>query len=230
MITWMPDGPEPRRDRRRARPTTVIRTRAAAVAARRPAALPALRPRDERRLVPVGRRARSTAGRHDGPPRAYVAAWRHVHAVFAAAGATNVRWVWTPEPPEHPGRGVEPTPRATTRATTSSTGSASTATTGRPRTARRSRRCSAGRSPTLGRHKPVMIAETATDGATTPRPRPRWIADARRAIDDAVPDRPTRSCGSTPARTATTGASTVAARRPRVPARSPATRCSRPGR
>ncbi|MGN6688921.1 MAG: glycoside hydrolase family 26 protein [Actinomycetales bacterium] len=27
---------------------------------------------------------------------AYVNAWRHVHDVFAAAGATNVRWVWSP--------------------------------------------------------------------------------------------------------------------------------------
>ncbi len=28
-----------------------------------------------------------------------VAAWRHVHAVFAAAGATNVRWFWCPNVP-----------------------------------------------------------------------------------------------------------------------------------
>jgi len=26
----------------------------------------------------------------------YVAAWRHIHAVFAERGATNVRWVWCP--------------------------------------------------------------------------------------------------------------------------------------
>ncbi|MGH2874592.1 MAG: glycosyltransferase family 2 protein [Solirubrobacteraceae bacterium] len=29
-------------------------------------------------------------------PREFVAAWRHVHAIFAAAGARNVRWVWSP--------------------------------------------------------------------------------------------------------------------------------------
>jgi hypothetical protein len=29
-------------------------------------------------------------------PAAYVAAWRHVHDRFAAAGATNVIWVWSP--------------------------------------------------------------------------------------------------------------------------------------
>ena len=29
-------------------------------------------------------------------PGEFVAAWRHVHDIFAAAGATNVRWVWSP--------------------------------------------------------------------------------------------------------------------------------------
>jgi beta-mannanase len=29
----------------------------------------------------------------------YVAAWRHVHDVVAATGATNVQWVWTPNVP-----------------------------------------------------------------------------------------------------------------------------------
>jgi hypothetical protein len=29
-------------------------------------------------------------------PASYVAAWRHMHAIFAAVGATNVRWVWCP--------------------------------------------------------------------------------------------------------------------------------------
>ena len=29
-------------------------------------------------------------------PGQFVAAWRHVHDVFVAAGATNVRWVWSP--------------------------------------------------------------------------------------------------------------------------------------
>ena len=26
----------------------------------------------------------------------YVAAWKHVHAIFVRNGATNVRWVWNP--------------------------------------------------------------------------------------------------------------------------------------
>ena len=29
-------------------------------------------------------------------PADYVAAWRHMHDIFAAAGASNVRWVWCP--------------------------------------------------------------------------------------------------------------------------------------
>src|SRR5207245_1955691 len=26
----------------------------------------------------------------------YIAAWRHIHDIFTAAGATNVQWVWCP--------------------------------------------------------------------------------------------------------------------------------------
>jgi hypothetical protein len=41
----------------------------------------------------------------------YVAAWRHVHDIFSAAGATNVSWVWGPNVP-YPGstplRGLYP--------------------------------------------------------------------------------------------------------------------------
>jgi hypothetical protein len=29
-------------------------------------------------------------------PASYVAAWRHMHRIFASVGATNVRWVWCP--------------------------------------------------------------------------------------------------------------------------------------
>jgi hypothetical protein len=33
----------------------------------------------------------------NGGPNEYVAAWRHVHAIFREEGATNVRWVWNPD-------------------------------------------------------------------------------------------------------------------------------------
>jgi hypothetical protein len=35
-------------------------------------------------------------GVNGNEPGQYVAAWRHVHDIFAAAGATNVSWVWCP--------------------------------------------------------------------------------------------------------------------------------------
>jgi hypothetical protein len=35
-------------------------------------------------------------GVNGNSPYAYVAAWRHVHDIFAAAGANNVVWVWSP--------------------------------------------------------------------------------------------------------------------------------------
>jgi beta-mannanase len=36
------------------------------------------------------------AGISGNTPQDYVAAWRHVHAIFAEHGAGNVRWVWGP--------------------------------------------------------------------------------------------------------------------------------------
>jgi beta-mannanase len=35
-------------------------------------------------------------GRAANRPRDYIAAWRHVVGIFRAEGATNVRWVWSP--------------------------------------------------------------------------------------------------------------------------------------
>jgi beta-mannanase len=34
------------------------------------------------------------AGINGNTPQGYVAAWRHVHALFVARGASNVKWVW----------------------------------------------------------------------------------------------------------------------------------------
>ncbi|MGH8998932.1 MAG: glycoside hydrolase family 26 protein [Acidimicrobiia bacterium] len=31
-----------------------------------------------------------------GDPEDYIAAWRHIHRIFAAEGATNVSWIWCP--------------------------------------------------------------------------------------------------------------------------------------
>ena len=35
-------------------------------------------------------------GVHGNAPGEYVAAWRHVHDIFTAVGATNATWVWCP--------------------------------------------------------------------------------------------------------------------------------------
>jgi hypothetical protein len=40
-------------------------------------------------------------GVNGNTPGTYIAAWRHVHAVFAAEGATNVYWFWSPNKEGH---------------------------------------------------------------------------------------------------------------------------------
>lgn len=42
------------------------------------------------------------AGVNGNTAQDYVAAWRHIHGRFAAAGATNVRWVWAPNVADGP--------------------------------------------------------------------------------------------------------------------------------
>lgn len=43
-----------------------------------------------------GRWAPWEAGVNGNTAQQYIDAWRHVHAIFASRGATNVRWVWGP--------------------------------------------------------------------------------------------------------------------------------------
>lgn len=43
-------------------------------------------------------------------PTLYIAAWQRIHGIFQAAGATNVRWVWSPmveSSPDVPGNALE---------------------------------------------------------------------------------------------------------------------------
>ena len=42
-----------------------------------------------------------SAGVNGNTPASYVAAWRHVHDVFTAVGATNATWVWCPFADSH---------------------------------------------------------------------------------------------------------------------------------
>jgi hypothetical protein len=37
-------------------------------------------------------------GPHNNTAKSFIAAWRHVHNVFVANGATNVIWIWSPHP------------------------------------------------------------------------------------------------------------------------------------
>jgi beta-mannanase len=39
---------------------------------------------------------------NDNNPALYVTAWRHVHDLFVAQGATNVAWVWSPNASDNP--------------------------------------------------------------------------------------------------------------------------------
>jgi beta-mannanase len=38
-----------------------------------------------------------------GGPAKYIAAWQHIHNIFSSAGATNVKFVWSPNHESHPG-------------------------------------------------------------------------------------------------------------------------------
>ena len=81
----------------------------------------------------------------------FVNAWRHVHNIFVASGATNATWVWCPNVDFT--RNLVPL-KASTQAMTTSTGPASTASTGaRPPTQ------PAGRTSTRSSTKPTSGAE-----------------------------------------------------------------------
>jgi Glycosyl hydrolase family 26 len=43
----------------------------------------------------------NSSGTHNGPSK-YVAAYRHIHDLFEAAGATNVAWIWCPNDQDVP--------------------------------------------------------------------------------------------------------------------------------
>jgi len=183
MITWEPDtttldaiasGAD----------DALLRTRAAAVARDgRPLLLRFAHEMNADWYPWDGARA-AAPGTHDGAAR-YVAAWRHVHAVFAAAGATNVRWVWSPNHRSIPATawndarryypgddvvdwvGIDGYDRVASRPVAFATLFGPLA------------------SEFAGR-KPVMVAETATDGSNPARAA-RWIDAARRAIDGSAP-------------------------------------------
>ena len=94
MITWQPTG------------TTLdaintgtyddrIRTRALAVASFRTPIFLRWAHEMNGNWYPWDGYHNNTPGLYDGPAK-YVAAWRHIHDLFVAAGATNAVWSWCP--------------------------------------------------------------------------------------------------------------------------------------
>jgi len=126
----------------------------------------------------------STPGTHDGAAR-YVAAWRHLHAVFTAAGATNVRWVWSPN---H--RSIPDAPW--NRAARYYPGDDVVdwiAVDGYDRPASPPATFASLFGPTVAEfhgRKPLMVAETASD-AHDPERAARFVDDVRHAIDAGSP-------------------------------------------
>jgi hypothetical protein len=121
-------------------------------------------------------------------PALYVSAWRHLHDLLAAAGASNVTWVWcpheisaetTPLPSLYPGDayvdwtcmdGYNPADHS------SDVGSKSFREIFGP---------TYDELLALAPDKPVMIGETASSEVSVPPSKPEWIADA---LGSELPD------------------------------------------
>ncbi|HKR99098.1 MAG TPA: glycosyl hydrolase [Candidatus Dormibacteraeota bacterium] len=111
-----------------------------------------------------------SGGNHPGQ---FVQAWRHVHRIFDQAGATNVKWVWSPafarSSAQFPGTGY-----VDVMATTCQNG-------GRPLFARGWKTFAQGCGRTIDRlhalepRLPIQLAETAS--AETGGSKARWISE-----------------------------------------------------
>jgi hypothetical protein len=114
-------------------------------------------------------------GNHPGQ---FVEAWRHVHRIFDLAGATNVKWVWSPafarSSAQFPGAAY-----VDVMATTCQNG-------GRPLFARGWQSFAAGCGKAIDRlhalepRLPIQLAETAT--AESGGSKPQWIQDMWRYL------------------------------------------------
>jgi hypothetical protein len=129
----------------------------------------------------------NSPGTTNGPDK-FVAAWRHIHDIFTAQGATNVVWVWSPNDQDvpsdswnrytnyYPGDGyvdwvgIDGYNWGTTRSWASWTSFAS---------------LFAGVYATYAARKPIIIAETAS--AEQGGSKAQWITDTREAIQSRFP-------------------------------------------
>ena len=127
----------------------------------------------------------NSPGTHDGPAK-YVAAWHHIHNLFAAGGATNAVWVWCPN------RSSVPNARWNAAANYYPGDSYVdwVCVDGYNRTAtswRQFRALLSTFSTTYAARKPIMIGETASVEGTTAGRKAAWIDDARNAMKAEFP-------------------------------------------
>jgi endoglucanase len=129
----------------------------------------------------------NSPGQTDGPAK-YVRAWRHIHDIFTAEGATNVVWVWCPNQSDVPSAswnhwtnyypgdayvdwvGVDGYNWGTTRSWSRWTSFAS---------------LFAAIYRDYSATKPLMIAETSS--AEQGGSKAQWISDARAALESQFP-------------------------------------------
>ena len=127
----------------------------------------------------------NTAGRHDGPSK-YVAAWRHVHDVFVAAGATNAVGVWCPNQvsiPRVAWNGAE-------RYYPGDTYVDWVCVDGYNRSTKKPVSFQSIVDPIVteyGTRKPIMIGETSSREGPTAESKGNWISDARKIMKRSIP-------------------------------------------
>ena len=129
----------------------------------------------------------NSSGMTDGPAK-FVAAWRHIHDIFTAEGATNVVWVWSPNAQDVPNQpwnhytnyypgdayvdwvGIDGYNWGTTKSWSSWTSFSS---------------IFSGVYNTYASRKPLMIVETSS--AEQGGNKAQWISDARQAVKSQFP-------------------------------------------
>jgi beta-mannanase len=183
MITWMPDGPSLAAIAAGQADGTIEARARAAARDGRPMFLRFGHEMNADWYPWDGARNGGASGR---AAITYVTAWRHVHALFVHAGATNVRWVWSPNHRSIPAAAWN----AADRYYPGDDVVDWVGIDGYDRTPKHRTSFAALFGPAiaaLDHHKPVMIAETATDRSARPRQAAAWIDTVRRTIETRYP-------------------------------------------
>ncbi len=132
--------------------------------------------------------ANSDNGGSNGTTK-FISAWRHVHDVFVAQGATNVVWVWSPDAVNAPGTPSWNTWSAyypgDTYVDWVGVNGSNAGTTVAGGTWRSLTSIVTPLYQAYATRKPVMIADTAT--AEAGGSKPSWLADASSAVRSSLP-------------------------------------------